>query len=90
MPYTFPLTPNLFDRSRPVFDTQIAAGFIGMGAPSLASLVERLLGVKLAKGDRLTDWTRRPLKAEQKIYAAADGRAALDILSMLEPPSTSW
>ena len=55
-----------------LFDTQIASGFIGLGAPSLASLVERLLGVKLAKGDRLTDWTRRPLKAEQKVYAAAD------------------
>jgi hypothetical protein len=50
-----------------LFDTQIASGFIGMGAPSLASLAERLLGVKLAKGDRLTDWTRRPLKAEQKV-----------------------
>lgn len=55
-----------------LFDTQIAAGFIGLGAPSLASLVERLLGVKLAKGDRLTDWTRRPLKPDQKTYAAAD------------------
>ena len=55
-----------------LFDTQIASGFIGLGAPSLASLVERLLGVKLAKGDRLTDWTRRPLTAEQTVYAAAD------------------
>jgi ribonuclease D len=55
-----------------LFDTQIASGFIGLGAPSLASLVERLLGVKLAKGDRLTDWTRRPLTAEQAVYAAAD------------------
>lgn len=55
-----------------LFDTQVAAGFIGLGTPSLASLVERLLGVRLAKGDRLTDWTRRPLKAEQTVYAAAD------------------
>jgi ribonuclease D len=55
-----------------LFDTQVASGFIGLGAPSLAFLVERLLGVKLAKGDRLTDWTRRPLTAEQTLYAAAD------------------
>ena len=48
-----------------LFDTQVAAGFIGLGTPSLAALVERLLGVRLAKGDRLTDWTRRPLRAEQ-------------------------
>src|SRR5579864_4367809 len=50
-----------------LFDTQVAAGFIGMGAPSLASLVERLLDVRLTKGDRLTDWTRRPLHADQRI-----------------------
>lgn len=55
-----------------LFDTQVAAGFIGLGAPSLASLVERLLGAKLTKGDRLTDWTRRPLTREQMVYAAAD------------------
>jgi ribonuclease D len=55
-----------------LFDTQVAAGFIGMGTPSLVAAVERLLGQRLAKGDRLTDWTRRPLKAEQRVYAAAD------------------
>ena len=72
-----------------LFDTQIASGSIGLGAPSLASLVERLLGVKLAKGDRLTDWTRRPLKPEQKVYAAADVEFLLalhDVLiARLEP-----
>jgi ribonuclease D len=55
-----------------LFDTQIAAGFVGLGTPSLASLVERVLGTRLAKGDRLTDWTRRPLSAEQRAYAASD------------------
>jgi ribonuclease D len=55
-----------------LFDTQVAAGFIGMGTPSLAASVERMLGTRLGKGDRLTDWTKRPLRAEQRIYAAAD------------------
>jgi ribonuclease D len=55
-----------------LFDTQVAAGFIGMGTPSLAATVERLLGTRLTKGDRLTDWTRRPLKVDQRVYAAAD------------------
>jgi ribonuclease D len=55
-----------------LFDTQVAAGFIGLGSPSLAAAVERLLGVRLTKGDRLTDWTRRPLRAEQQAYAASD------------------
>ncbi|MFP5375650.1 MAG: ribonuclease D [Acidimicrobiia bacterium] len=55
-----------------LFDTQLAAGFLGMSSPSLQSLVERVLGVRLRKGDRLADWTRRPLGAEQRAYAAAD------------------
>jgi ribonuclease D len=55
-----------------LFDTQVAAGFIGLGTASLAAAVERLLGTRLTKGDRLTDWTRRPLRAEQRAYAAAD------------------
>src|SRR5436190_5893800 len=41
-------------------------------ASKLAALVERLLDVRLTKGDRLTDWTRRPLHVEQCVYAAAD------------------
>src|SRR5690242_5373324 len=55
-----------------LFDTQVAAGFCGLGTPSLAATVEKLLGSRLAKGDRLTDWTRRPLRVEQHAYAAAD------------------
>ena len=55
-----------------LFDTQVAAAFVGLGLPSLATLVERVLRVRLGKGDRLTDWTRRPLSAEQRAYAAAD------------------
>ena len=55
-----------------LFDTQLAAGFLGMSSASLQSLVERLLGVRLRKGDRLADWTRRPLGPDQRAYAAAD------------------
>ncbi len=55
-----------------LFDTQLAAGFVGMSSPSLASLVERELGLKLEKGDRLTDWLRRPLSEDQRRYAALD------------------
>lgn len=55
-----------------LFDTQLAAGFLGLSSPSLQTLVERLLGVRLRKGDRLADWTRRPLGPDQQAYAAAD------------------
>jgi ribonuclease D len=55
-----------------LFDTQVAAGFIGFSTPSLATLAERILDVHLPKGDRLTDWRQRPLSAAQLEYAAAD------------------
>ncbi len=64
---------------RRLFDTQIAAGFLGMSTPSLASLHERELGVKLAKSSRLTDWLQRPLKPAQLDYAASDVARLLEI-----------
>jgi ribonuclease D len=55
-----------------VFDTQVAAGFVGMSNPSLAALYERVLGIRVAKGHRLTDWLARPLDDNQLAYAAGD------------------
>ena len=55
-----------------LFDTQMAAGFCGYSTPSLSSLVNGEIGRALPKGDRLTDWLRRPLTAEQRSYAASD------------------
>ena len=55
-----------------IVDTQLMAGFVGYVTPSLANLVERELGIKLPKGDRLTDWLRRPLTEAQQRYAASD------------------
>jgi ribonuclease D len=55
-----------------LFDTQVAAGFIGYGTPSLTSLVQGELGATPVKGDRLTDWLRRPLSRTQCEYAASD------------------
>lgn len=55
-----------------IFDTQIAAGFLGLSSGSLVSLLDRYMDVRLAKGDRLTDWLQRPLTDAQLDYAAAD------------------
>ncbi|HEY3143025.1 MAG TPA: HRDC domain-containing protein [Acidimicrobiales bacterium] len=53
-------------------DTQIAAGFVGLGTPGLGVLLQRRLGVHLPKADRLTDWLRRPVDPAAASYAAAD------------------
>ena len=55
-----------------VFDTQIAAGFVGMSTPSLARLVDQVLGITLAKTDQLSDWLHRPIPPAQLTYAAGD------------------
>lgn len=67
-----------------LFDTQLAAGFLGFSTPSLASIVERMAGVRLPKGDRLTDWLRRPLTDDQKAYAASDVAHLLEVHARLE------
>jgi len=66
-----------------LFDTQVAAGFLGMSSPSLATLCDRVLGRRLTKGDRLTDWTQRPLTNAQKRYAADDVAHLLDLEARL-------
>jgi len=55
-----------------LFDTQVAAGFVGYTSVGLGGLVQGQLGVKLPKADRLTDWMARPLPSEAVLYAAAD------------------
>ncbi|MFV1992173.1 MAG: ribonuclease D, partial [Acidimicrobiales bacterium] len=67
---------------RRFYDTQVAAGFLGYSTPSLTSLVASELDVRLGKGDRLTDWLRRPLGQAQRDYAAQDVTYLLKILDL--------
>lgn len=78
-----------------LYDTQIAAGFVGYGTPSLTALVEGELGFRLPKGDRLTDWLRRPLDEHQRAYAASDVAHLLEVQQRLddrlaESGRTAW
>ncbi len=66
-----------------VFDTQIAAGFLGMSTPSLARLVEQILGIILPKTDQLSDWLGRPIPPDQLAYAAGDVQHLLDLRSSM-------
>ena len=62
-----------------MFDTQLAAGFVGYGTPSLVSLLQGEIGISPPKGDRLTDWLRRPLSDSQRQYAAVDVEYLLEV-----------
>jgi ribonuclease D len=57
----------------PVFDTQIAATFAGLGVGlSYDSLVQNLLGITIDKSSQHTNWAQRPLKDSQLTYALDD------------------
>jgi ribonuclease D len=58
-----------------LFDTQIAAGLLGLpGQIGYGDLLAKKLNVNLTKGLARTDWSRRPLSDEQLHYAADDVR----------------
>jgi ribonuclease D len=60
-------------RPAALFDIQIAAGLIGLEFPAAyGTLVTKLLGKTLKKGETRTDWRRRPLSHRQIEYALQD------------------
>ncbi len=71
--------------SQNVFDTQIAAGFVGTGYPlAYWRLVEQYCGVELGKTQTYSAWDRRPLSHSQFSYAVDDVRylpAIYDIMA---------
>ena len=66
-----------------VFDTQIVAGFLGLSTPSLARLIDQMLGVTIPKADQLSDWLTRPMSERQISYAAGDVAYLLELRAVL-------
>jgi ribonuclease D len=68
-----------------VFDTQVAAGFLGLGSQEgYESLVRRVLKVRLDGRESFTKWDRRPLEPEQLEYARDDARLLLQLGAELQ------
>jgi len=67
---------SLFAIDRPphaLYDVQIAAGMIGLEYPAAyKTLVHKLLGKTLSKGETRSDWRKRPLSKRQIEYAIQD------------------
>lgn len=80
----------------PFYDTQIAAMVCGFGeSASYETLVRELVGAKLDKASRFTDWARRPLSDRQLVYALDDVihlRAVFEKLEKMiaEDGRTEW
>jgi ribonuclease D len=81
---------------RPVFDTQKAALLLGLPQQiSLATLVSHFCGVALKKESSFSDWSQRPLTAEQLSYAYEDVRYLPEIYTkmrekLLESKRLAW
>lgn len=69
-----------------VFDTQVAASFLGIG-PSLGyqNLVAEVLDIELDKGETRSNWLQRPLTQSQLHYAALDVIYLLKLYHKLAP-----
>jgi ribonuclease D len=55
-----------------LFDTQVAAAFLGERSLGLGNIAEKYLGLKLPKEHQRADWGERPLTEGMKQYAATD------------------
>jgi ribonuclease D len=68
-----------------VFDTQIAAAFLGYGASlGYQSLVSEVLGYPVDKSETRSDWLKRPLTDKQLEYAAKDAEYLIILHKELE------
>jgi ribonuclease D len=64
-----------------LFDTMISAQLLGYPSVGLAGLAKRHFDVDLPKDEQRSDWSKRPLRANQLTYAAAD---VLYLISLVE------
>jgi len=67
-----------------LFDTQIAARFLGIRETGLARLLKESLGVLVEKKYQKRDWSERPLPAAMLAYAVQDTCHLLPLSRILE------
>ena len=66
-----------------LFDTELAGRLLGYPRVGLASLVESLLGKRMAKEHSAVDWSTRPLPAPWLEYAALDVEVLIELREVL-------
>jgi len=71
---------------QPLFDTQLAAGYLNIGfSMGYSRLVQAVLGIELPKGETRSDWLQRPLSEMQVRYAAEDAQHLAELYEALLP-----
>jgi ribonuclease D len=79
----------------PLFDTQLAAGYLNLGfSMGYSRLVQTLLDIELPKGETRSDWLQRPLSELQVRYAAEDVLHLVEVyrelMARLAPQKVEW
>ncbi len=70
----------------PLFDTQLAAGYLNIGfSMGYSRLVQSVLNIELPKGETRSDWLQRPLSEMQVRYAAEDAQHLAELYEALLP-----
>jgi len=69
---------------RSLFDTQIAARFLGLKETSLADLLKVKLGIRIKKKYQKEDWSRRPLPEAMLDYAVMDSCHLIALADLLQ------
>ena len=70
----------------PLFDTQLAAGYLNIGfSMGYSRLVQAVLNIELPKGETRSDWLQRPLSDMQERYAAEDAQHLAELYAALLP-----
>ncbi|MFV0405954.1 MAG: ribonuclease D [Propioniciclava sp.] len=67
-----------------LFDTELAGRLLGYPRVALGALVERALGITLAKEHSAADWSRRPLPEDWLSYAALDVELLIPLRSWVQ------
>ena len=78
-----------------LYDTELAGRLAGFERVNLAAMVERLLGLGLAKGHGAADWSKRPLPDAWLNYAALDVEVLIELRAeiatiLAEQGKTHW
>ncbi len=68
---------------RELFDTELAGRLLGYPRVALGTMIEEVLGFRLAKEHSAADWSVRPLPAEMLKYAALDVEVLIDLRDAL-------
>ena len=66
-------------RPRQLFDTELAGRLLGYPRVALGTMLEEVLGFRLAKEHSAADWSVRPLPTEMLKYAALDVEVLVEL-----------